>query len=55
MAKVEKVFDETASGGRWDRPVLHRMIEQLRAGDIVIVWKLDPLSRIVARHRQDIA
>jgi len=44
-AKVEKVFDETASGGRWDRPVLHQMIEQLRKGDIVVVWKLDRLSR----------
>jgi len=42
---VEKIFNETASGGRWDRPVLHEMLEQLREGDIVIVWKLDRLSR----------
>jgi len=45
LAKVEKIFDETASGGRWDRPVLHQMIEQLRKGDVVVVWKLDRLSR----------
>jgi len=45
VAKVEKVFDETASGGRWDRPLLHQMIDQLRKGDIVVVWKLDRLSR----------
>ena len=43
--KVDKVFEETASGGRWDRPVLHEMLNQLRKGDIVIVWKLDRLSR----------
>ena len=45
IAKVEKVFEETASGGRWDRPILHNMLDQLREGDIVIVWKLDRLSR----------
>lgn len=44
-ADVEKTFRETASGGRWDRPVLHKMLEQLRRGDIVVVWKLDRLSR----------
>src|SRR3546814_20026340 len=35
----------SASGGRWDRPELHRMIDQLRAGDVVTVWKLDRLYR----------
>lgn len=44
-AGCERIFEEAASGGRWDRPELHRMIEQLRAGDVVIVWKLDRLSR----------
>lgn len=44
-AKVEKVFEETASGGRWDRPKLHKMLDQLRPGDIIVVWKLDRLSR----------
>ena len=42
---VEKTFRETASGGRWDRPVLHKMLDQLREGDVVVVWKLDRLSR----------
>jgi len=42
---VEKTFMETASGGRWDRPVLHEMLGQLRKNDIVVVWKLDRLSR----------
>ena len=37
---------EAASGGRdWDRPELHRMLDQLGEGDTVVVWKLDRLSR----------
>ena len=42
---VEKIFRKTASGGRWDHPVLHEMLSQVRENDIVIVWKLDRLSR----------
>ncbi len=41
----ERMFEERASGGRWDRPELHRMLDQLRKGDVVVVWKLDRLSR----------
>ncbi|MBU1212314.1 MAG: recombinase family protein [Alphaproteobacteria bacterium] len=44
-AGCEEVFEETASGGRWDRPELHKMIGQLRKGDVVVVWKLDRLTR----------
>ena len=44
-AGCERVYEEAASGGRWDRPELHRMIDQLREGDVVLVWKLDRLSR----------
>lgn len=44
-AECEQVFEEKASGGRWDRPELQRMLGQLRRGDIVVVWKLDRLSR----------
>lgn len=44
-AGCKRVFEETASGGRWDRAVLHDMLRQLRRGDIVVVWKLDRLSR----------
>lgn len=42
---VIRTFEENASGGRWDRPRLHAMIEHLREGDVVVVWKLDRLSR----------
>ena len=44
-AGVEKIFQEKASGARWDRPELRRMMDQLRPGDVLVVWKLDRLSR----------
>ena len=44
-AGCRRLFEETASGSRWDRPKLQEMIGQLRDGDIVVVWKLDRLSR----------
>ena len=44
-AGCKRVFEEKASGGRWDRPELHRMLDQLRDGDTVVVWKLDRPSR----------
>ncbi len=45
QAGVGKIFEESASGGRWDRPILHKMLDHLRSGDMVVVWKLDRLSR----------
>lgn len=44
-AMVERVFEETASGARWGRPELQRLMDQLRPDDVVVVWKLDRLSR----------
>ena len=44
-AGCELVFQDKASGGRWDRPELHRLLGQLRQGDVLVVWKLDRLSR----------
>ena len=44
-AGCRRLFEEAASGGRWDRPELHRMLDQLRVGDTVVVWKFDQLSR----------
>lgn len=44
-AGCERVYVEEASGGRWDRPELHRLIDHLRPGDVFTVWKLDRLSR----------
>ena len=44
-AGAEIIFHEKASGGRWDRPELKRMLDQLRIGDVILVWKLDRLGR----------
>jgi DNA invertase Pin-like site-specific DNA recombinase len=41
----ERIFREKASGGRWDRPGLHRLLDQPHKGDVLVVWKLDRLSR----------
>jgi DNA invertase Pin-like site-specific DNA recombinase len=45
VAGCERIYREKASGGRWDRPELHRLLDQLRKGDVLVVWKLDRLSR----------
>src|SRR5580704_5371041 len=44
-AGCTRLFEEKASGDRWDRPELHRLLDHLREGDVVVVWKLDRLSR----------
>ena len=44
-AGCERIFLERASGARWDRPELQRLLDQLRPGDVVVVWKLDRLTR----------
>ena len=44
-AGCEMIFEEKASGGRWDRPELQRLIGQLGEGHVLVVWKLDRLSR----------
>jgi DNA invertase Pin-like site-specific DNA recombinase len=44
-AGCDRIFCETASGGKWERVELHRLLDQLRAGDTLVVWKLDRLSR----------
>jgi len=40
-----KVFSDTASGALDQRPELDRMLDQLRPGDTVVVWRLDRLGR----------
>ena len=45
-AGCEKVFTEKASGAKDDRPELARIFtDVLRAGDTLVVWKLDRLAR----------
>jgi DNA invertase Pin-like site-specific DNA recombinase len=44
-AGCEKVYQEQVSGMKEKREELTKLKEQLRAGDIVVVWKLDRLGR----------
>jgi DNA invertase Pin-like site-specific DNA recombinase len=40
-----KIFHETASGTKTDRPELAKALEYLRPGDTLVVWRLDRLGR----------
>jgi hypothetical protein len=44
-AGCEKVFTDKLSGSRDDRLGLERAFEQLRDGDVLVVWRLDRLGR----------
>jgi len=51
-AGCHRVFTETASGARPDRPTLTQLLDQLHPGDTLVVWKLDRLGRSL-RHLVD--
>lgn len=42
---VDEIFQEKMSGAKKDRPQLEKMIDKLRKGDKVVVYKLDRISR----------
>ena len=44
-ADCTRIYREKVSGAYRDRPELNRMLDQLREGDVVTVWKLDRLAR----------
>lgn len=44
-AGCEKIYEETVSGVKADRPILDNLLKQLRPHDVLVVWKLDRLSR----------
>lgn len=43
---IAGLYREKASGARYDRPELHRMINDLQAGDVVIAEHIDRISRL---------
>jgi len=44
-----RIFDDTASGALDDRPQLAELLDHLREGDTLVVWRLDRLGRSL-RH-----
>jgi len=51
-AGCEKIFTDTATGARSERPGLDLALPHLRKGDTLVVWKLDRLGRSI-RHLID--
>jgi DNA invertase Pin-like site-specific DNA recombinase len=47
-AGCEKILTDTASGSRTDRPGLAQALDIARAGDTLVVWRLDRLGRSLA-------
>jgi DNA invertase Pin-like site-specific DNA recombinase len=46
-AECGKVSTETAGGAKADRPVSAEVLTYLRAGDTLVVWRLDRLGRLL--------
>src|SRR5215813_6455850 len=44
-AGCEKIFTDTTSGAKAERPGLQGAMNHLRAGDTLVVWRLDRLGR----------
>ncbi len=44
-AQCDRIFTDTMSGSRSDRPGLEQALDYLRAGDVLVVWRLDRLGR----------
>ncbi len=52
-AGVERLFTDHASGSATSRPQFDQMMQTLRRGDTVLVWRLDRLGRSM-RHLLDL-
>ncbi|MDQ0144964.1 recombinase family protein [Pseudarthrobacter niigatensis] len=42
---VDRIYIDTISGARAERPQLQIMLDHLRSGDTVVVWKIDRMGR----------
>lgn len=54
-AGCERIFEEAASGAKTDRPELARALDHMRAGDTLVVWKLDRLARSLQQLIETVA
>ncbi|MBX9865690.1 MAG: recombinase family protein [Burkholderiales bacterium] len=43
--KCARIYKEVISGAKSERPVLQEMLNPVRPGDVIIIWKLDRLGR----------
>ena len=50
-----KIYQETASGAKAERPVLEDVLGYLRPGDTLVVWKLDRLGRSLPHLLETVA
>lgn len=48
-AGCDRIFSDIASGAKTERPELTKLLEYIRPGDTLVVWKLDRLGRSL-RH-----
>jgi DNA invertase Pin-like site-specific DNA recombinase len=44
-AGCERIYEDHMSGAKAERPGLRQALDQLRAGDTLVVWRLDRLGR----------
>lgn len=44
-AGCERIFEETVSGAKRERPELQAALDFMRSGDTLVIWKLDRLAR----------
>jgi len=54
-AGCERIFEDTASGAKTDRPGLADALAYLRDGDVLAVWRLDRLGRSLPHLIETIA
>lgn len=45
LGKVDRLFEDKASGGNADRPALQELLSYIRASDEVVVFSIDRLAR----------
>ncbi|MCL2875254.1 MAG: recombinase family protein [Betaproteobacteria bacterium] len=49
----ERIYQDVASGAKTVRPALDELLGQLRAGDVLVIWKLDRMGRSL-KHLVDL-
>jgi len=54
-AGCERIFQDTVSGAKSERPGLTATLDYLRAGDALVVWRLDRLGRSLPHLLQTVS